>query len=137
MILKDLFEGIKYELIKGDIELEINDIVYDSRKVNIGNLFMAIVGNEIDGHKYIEDAIKSGARAIVISEDKDIKEDITVIKVEDTRKILSKLSMRLFKYPQNKMKTIAITGTKGKTTVSFMIKKILEDLRNNYINEIN
>ena len=126
MKLKELFDGIKYKLIKGDIELDIKDIVYDSRKVKDGVLFMAVVGSMVDGHDYISDAIKKGAKCIVISKDIDIKEDVTVIKVKDTRKILSKLSMKLFKYPQSKLKTIAITGTKGKTTTSFMIKKILE-----------
>jgi len=127
MKLNELFKDIKYELIKGDMELEINDIIFDSRKVCDDVLFMAIVGSEVDGHKYIKDAIKNGAKAIVVSKNIDIDEDITVIKVKDTRSILSKLSMRFFKYPQNKLKTIAITGTKGKTTVSFMIKKILEE----------
>ncbi len=126
MKLSELFKDIPYKLIKGDMEIEINDIVYDSRKVKDNNLFMAIVGSEVDGHNYIKDAIKNGAKAILISKKVEISEDVTVIKVADTRGILAKLAMRLFKYPQNKMKTIAITGTKGKTTVSFMIKRILE-----------
>ena len=127
MQLKEMFDGIKYELLKGNIELEVKDIVYDSRKVKDDVLFVAIVGSAVDGHNYIEDAIKKGANAVLISKDIEIKENVTVIKVKDTRKILSKLSMRLFKYPQSKLKTIAITGTKGKTTVSFMIKNILEE----------
>ena len=126
MILKEMFEGIDYTLVKGDIELSVNDIVYDSRKVKDGVLFMAIPGSVVDGHDYINDAVKNGAKVILISKDIDIPDDVTVIKVKDTRKILSKLAMRLFKYPQSKLKTIAITGTKGKTTTSFMIKRILE-----------
>ena len=126
MKLSELFKDIPYKLVKGDMELTVNDIVYDSRKVKDNNLFLAIVGAEADGHKYIDDAIKNGAKVVVVSKDIKIDQDVTVIKVEDTRKILSKLTMILFKYPQNKMKTIAITGTKGKTTTSFMIKKILE-----------
>ena len=126
MILSDLFKDIKYKLIKGDMDLEINDIATDSRKVSDGNLFMAIVGTDVDGHDYIKDAIKNGAKAILVSKKIEINEDVTVIGVTDTRKILSKLAMRLFKFPQSKLKTIAITGTKGKTTTSFMIKKILE-----------
>ena len=126
MQLKEMFDGISYKLVKGNMEESVNDIVYDSRKVCEGVLFMAIIGSQIDGHDFIHDAIKSGAKAILISKDIEIKEDVTVIKVKDTRKILSKLALRLFKYPQSKLKTIAITGTKGKTTVSFMIKKILE-----------
>ncbi len=127
MKLNELFKDIKYTLVKGDMELEINDIVYDSRKAIPGVMFMAIPGSEVDGHDYIKDAIKNGAKVILVSKDIEIKEDVTIIKVKDTRHILAKLAMRLFKYPQSKLKTIAITGTKGKTTTSFMIKKILEE----------
>lgn len=127
MKLSELFEGIKYKLVKGNMDVVINNIAYDSRNVKNGMLFMAIVGSMKDGHDYIKDAIKKGASCVVISKDIEIEEDITVIKVDNVRKYLSKLSMRLFKYPQSKLKTIAITGTKGKTTVSFMIKKIIEE----------
>ena len=127
MKLNELFKDIKYTLIKGDMESVISDIVYDSRKACDGVMFMAIPGSELDGHDYIDDAIKNGAKVILISKDMSIKENVTVIKVADTRHILAKLAMRLFKYPQSKLKTIAITGTKGKTTTSFMIKRILEE----------
>lgn len=126
MKLNDLFKDIKYKVIKGDMDLEVSDIIYDSRNAKEGTLFMAIPGSTMDGHDYISDAIKNGSKVILISKNVEIKDDVTVIKVEDTRKILSKLSMRLFNYPQSKLKTIAITGTKGKTTTSFMIKRILE-----------
>ena len=126
MKLDSLFEGIPNEVIKGSMDTEVIDIAYDSRNVRDNYLFVAIVGNEQDGHDYIESAIDNGASAILVSKDVEVSKDITVIKVKDTRSILSKLTMRLFKFPQNKMKTIAITGTKGKTTVSFMIKKIIE-----------
>ncbi len=126
MNLTELFKNIKYKLIKGDMNTDINDIVYDSRIAKEGTLFMAIPGASVDGHDYIDDAIKNGSKVILVSKDVMVKEDVTIIKVEDTRKILSKLALRLFKYPQSKLKTIAITGTKGKTTTSFMIKRILE-----------
>lgn len=127
MKLNEMFDGIKYTLVKGNMDTLVNDIVYDSRIVKKGVLFVAIVGSEVDGHKYINDAIKLGATAILVSKDVEIKDDVTVIKVADTRKILAKLAMHLFNYPQSKLKTIAITGTKGKTTTSFMIKRILEE----------
>lgn len=126
MKLDNLFEKIEYEVLKGSMDIEILDIAYDSRMVKDNYLFVAIVGNDQDGHDYIESAIDNGASAILVSRDIEVSKDITVIKVKNTRSILSKLSMRLFKFPQNKMKTVAITGTKGKTTVSFMIKKIIE-----------
>ena len=126
MKLDSLFENIPNEVLKGSMDTEILDIAYDSRQVKDNYLFVAIVGNDQDGHDYIESAIDNGATAVLVSKDIEVSRDVTVIKVKDTRSILSKLSMRLFKFPQNKMKTIAITGTKGKTTVSFMIKKIIE-----------
>jgi len=126
MKLNKLFTDIEHQLVKGNLELDINDLIIDSRKVTIDTLFIAIPGSEVNGHDYITDAIKNGANSILISEDIEVPEDITVIKVPNTRKILSKLSMRFFNYPQSKLKTIAITGTKGKTTTSFMIKNILE-----------
>lgn len=127
MKLEKIFKDIKHEIIKGTAETEINDLSIDSREIKSDMLFVAIKGADVDGHDYIESAIKNGASAVLVSKDVEIKENITIIKVEDTRKILSKITMRLFNYPQSKMKTIAITGTKGKTTTSFMIKKIIEE----------
>ena len=127
MTLENLFEGIKYKLIKGSMDNLVYDIAYNSKNVKDGDMFVAILGNREDGHSYIDEAIKNGARVILISQDIDVPFDVTVIKVKNTRKILSKLGMKLYRYPQNKMKTIAITGTKGKTTTSFMIKKIIEE----------
>ena len=126
MKLEKLLNNIEYTLLNGSIDTSVKDIAYDSRNVLEGYAFIAIVGNNVDGHDYIDSAIDKGASVIIVSKDVNISSDVTVIKVDDTSKILSRLSMNLFDNPQKKMKTIAITGTKGKTTVSFMIKKILE-----------
>ena len=126
MRLDELFKNIKYTLVQGNMDLVVKDIVYDSRKANKDTLFMAIPGSQVDGHDYINEVIKAGTKAILVSKDVSVKEDVTVIKVENTRRILAKLAIKLFNYPQSKLKTIAITGTKGKTTTSFMIKRILE-----------
>ena len=126
MQLKELFRDIDYTIIKGEENVLIEDICYDSRKIKEGDLFVALVGSELDGHDYIEIAIRNGCKVILVSKNVEICDNVTIIKVKDTRKILAKLSMRLFDYPQAKLKTIAITGTKGKTTTSFMIKNILE-----------
>ena len=127
MELKKIFKDVDYKLLQGSIDNDVTDIIIDSRKVKKDSMFIAIVGSEIDGHTYIEDAIKNGANTILVSKDVEVPPNITLIKVKDTRKILSKLSMHFFNYPQSKLKTIAITGTKGKTTTSFMIKKIIEE----------
>ena len=130
MKLIKLLEGIKHEVISGDIEIDVSDIAYDSRKVVENGLFLAYSGSSVDGHDYINDAIALGAVAVIVEKDVDVSGNITIIKVANSKKILSKLSQNLFGYPQEKMTTVAITGTKGKTTTSFMIKKILEEAGN-------
>lgn len=130
MKLRKLLDNIEYTLLQGNEEVEIKDIAYDSRKVLDDYAFVAIVGNNVDGHNYIDSAISSGAKAIIVSKKVELDGDITVVLVEDTSKILSKISMNLFDNPHKKMTTIAITGTKGKTTTSFMIKRIIEESGN-------
>ena len=98
MKLSELFANIKYTLVKGNMDVIVEDIVYDSRKAKDNTLFMAIVGSEVDGHDYIEDAIKNGAKVILVSKDVNISDDVTVIKVDNTRKILSKLAMKLLNH---------------------------------------
>lgn len=127
MKIRDLLKDVQYELVKGSIDLEVSDIFYDSRKVTPGSLFYAMTGSVVDGHDYIRPAIEKGAKAIIVSKDIDIDEDITVIKVKDSRKMLSKISSNLFKEPMKELTSIAITGTKGKTTTAWMIKNILEE----------
>ena len=94
MKLNKLFTDIEHQVIKGDLELEIKDLIIDSRKVTTNTLFIALPGSEVNGHNYITSAIQNGANSILISEDIEISEDVTVIKVPNTRKILSKLSAK-------------------------------------------
>lgn len=127
MKLKKLLDKIDYTILNGNDEVEIKDIAYDSRKVSEDFAFVAIVGNNVDGHDYIDSAINNGAKALIVSKKIEVNSDIAVVLVDNTSDILSRLSMNLFDNPQSKITTIAITGTKGKTTVSFMIKKIIEE----------
>ena len=127
MKLRKLLTDVDYELIQGDLELEIKDIAYDSRKVSRDVAFVCIKGFRVDGHDYIDAAIKLGCKCLFVMEDVDVPSDITVIKLSDTRVDLSKLSRTLFDYPDKEITTVAITGTKGKTTTSWMIKNILEE----------
>ena len=130
MTLLELCRDVEYELVKGNINIDILDITYDSRKANDSTAFVALSGFRVDGHDYIDNAIANGCKCIFVEKDLDIEEDITVIKLKDTRVDLSRLSRTLFNYPDEEMITIAITGTKGKTTTSTMIKKILDDSGN-------
>ena len=127
MKLRELLKDVEYKLVQGDLEQEISDIAYDSRKVVSGTVFIAMKGFRVDGHDYVGTAIDNGAKCIIVEDDVEVPSDITVIRLEDTRTDLSKLSRTLFGYPDKEMTTIAITGTKGKTTISTMIKKVLDD----------
>lgn len=126
MILKSLLNGLNYEVVKGNDESKIKNIRYDNRKIEQGDVFVCIKGFKVDGHSFIGDAIEKGASVVIVQEDVSVKEDITIVKVKDTRKTLAIISSNYFGNPKDKLKIIGITGTNGKTTSAFMIKSILE-----------
>jgi len=126
MKLREIMENINSNLIKGNIDIDINAIQYDSRKIKEGDVFFCIEGYNLDGHKYIQSAIENGAVAIVCQKNIDTNLECTVIKVEDSRKALAISAANYYNNPSRKMKMIGVTGTNGKTTSVFMIKAILE-----------
>lgn len=126
MILKSLLKGLDYEVIKGNEESKVQNIRYDNRKIEQGDAFVCVKGFKVDGHSFIGDAIKKGARVLIVQEEVSVQEDITIIKVKDTRKALAVMSSNYFGNPKDKLKIIGITGTNGKTTSAFIIKSILE-----------
>ncbi|MDO4535347.1 MAG: UDP-N-acetylmuramoyl-L-alanyl-D-glutamate--2,6-diaminopimelate ligase [Clostridium perfringens] len=126
MILKNILEGLDYSVLKGDLNRGINKICYDNRKIELNDVFVCIKGFKVDGHTFIDDAIKKGAKAIIVQDDVEIDSDITVIKVKDTRKALAIVGSNFYDNPKDKLKIIGITGTNGKTTSAFIIKSILE-----------
>ena len=125
MKLEKLLNGFEYEII-GNKDVDITTLVYDSRKVEEGSLFVCMVGAAFNAHDFIDQVIEKGAHAIVISQDVPLKEGMTYIKVKDTRIALALLSCAYFNYPSKELKVVGITGTKGKTSSSLMIKSILE-----------
>lgn len=127
MKLKDLLKNIDFKIIQGNTDTEISDIIYDSRKIVPSSMFVCLKGYNSDGHSYAAQAVEKGASAILICDDIEIGDDkITVVKVKDTRESLACISAEFFGNPSKELKTIAITGTKGKTTTVAMIKRILE-----------
>lgn len=129
MKVSEICKEMEYTCLQGSVDAEIKDIVYDSRKIEAGTMFVCMVGAVTDGHKYIPDAVEKGAAAIVVEkaqEAVDIPQDITVIQVPHARKALAYMSAAFFGYPARKLTTIGLTGTKGKTTTTYMVKSVLE-----------
>lgn len=118
-------KDLDMEIISGRLDDDFSDLVFNSKKTVKDCLFVCIKGAKFDTHDIIDDIVKAGAKAVVV--EKDIKrDDICVIKVKSTRGALARLSAAYFSHPADSMKIIGITGTKGKTTSSHMLKKILE-----------
>lgn len=126
MTLQKLLSQCEYTVLQGDIDIEIVDVIYDSRKVTNGCAFVCLKGFNVDGHKFIPDALEKGAVALIVEDDITAPSGVTVIKTENTRKALAYMSVEYFGHPAQELKTIAITGTKGKTTTVAMIRSILE-----------
>lgn len=122
-----LVQELEYELLQGSLEGEISQLVYDTRKVCKDAMFVCIVGTAFDSHEKAAEVAAAGAKVLIVSKEVEVPEDVTVIKVADTRYALALISAAYFDYPANTLKVIGITGTKGKTTTTFMIKSILEN----------
>ena len=128
MKLEQLLEGVPFTLAQGSLDTEISDIIYDSRKAAPGILFVCIVGTQRDSHEFAADCAAKGVSALVIQHDIDLSAmpGVTVVKVESSRYAMALMSANLFGNPSRQMTMIGVTGTKGKTTTTHMIKSVLE-----------
>ena len=132
MILREILVGLEGLKVKGSLDVDVSHIEKDSRNIKEKGMFIAIKGFDADGHQYIKNAIEQGAKVIMLQQDsdlqkiKEIPEDITIIVAPDTRYALAICSCNFYHNPSKKFKLIGITGTKGKTTTTFMTKAILE-----------
>lgn len=127
MYLDHMLEHLDYTCLQGEAHIEITELANDSRIVVKDSVFVCITGAVKDGHEFINEVIEKGAIAVIVEKEVIAPAGITVIKVADTRLALAYMSAAYFDYPANKLTTIGITGTKGKTTTTYMIKSILEN----------
>ena len=127
MRLTELLQNLEYICVQGSLYTEVRSVVFDSRKADKDSLFICIKGAVSDGHKYAEDVAAKGASVLVVQDHVAVPEHVTVIKVPDSRYAMACISAAWFGHPAEKLKVIGITGTKGKTTTTYLVKSILEN----------
>lgn len=126
MKLLELIEDMEYECLQGSLDKEITSLIYDSRKAEAGAVFVCISGAVRDGHDFAKEVAEKGCTALIVEKKVDVPEDVTLICVKDSRLALAQASAAYFGHPAEKLTTIGITGTKGKTTATYMVRSILE-----------
>ena len=128
-VCRQLLSRISYTVIKGDDDTTVSEVVYDSRKITKGCMFICIEGANFDGHTFAKEAAQQEAAVLIVSKEVEVPKEsnITIIKVENTRYAMAFIAAAYFGNPAEKLKTIGITGTKGKTTTTYLVKSILEN----------
>ena len=126
MKLSEIIKGIEFSCASPCPEFEIQDVIYDSRKATANTLFVCIKGFKRDSHELAQEVYDNGVRVFAVEHDVSLPDDAIILKVKNTREFLALASANLFSRPAEKLNTISITGTKGKTSVSFMLKSIYE-----------
>jgi UDP-N-acetylmuramoyl-L-alanyl-D-glutamate--2,6-diaminopimelate ligase len=125
MKLRDLVGNLEHAKIHGQMSIEIEGVAYNSKQVAMNSLFVAMKGQEVDGHDYIEEAIEKGARALVLEDENRRIRGIPTVVLPNSRKALGTISTAFFGNPSAKMTLIGITGTNGKTTTAYLAESIL------------
>ena len=126
MKLIELLDGLDYVCIKGNVNQEVDQMIYDSRIKTSAGLFIAIEGFKTDGHQYISTAISNGAKVILVQKEVPIDEDVTVIQTKDTRLAMAIMANNAYQHPSKKFDLVGVTGTNGKTSITFILGQLLE-----------
>ena len=126
MKLQELIQDMEYECLQGSLDKEISTLIYDSRKAEQDAMFVCISGAVRDGHDFAKDVVEHGVTVLLVEKEVEVPADVTVLRVADTRLGLAEASAAYFGHPARELTTIGITGTKGKTTATYMVRSILE-----------
>lgn len=126
-LIEKLEEEKEIEYVKGNKDIEVTEVVNDSRKVTPGSLFLCISGAVSDGHSYAKDVVSKGAKVLVVEKEVEEFEGVTIVKVKNSRYAMALIAAAYYNHPAEELKVIGITGTKGKTTTTYMVKSILEN----------
>jgi len=126
MTIRDILKGIDCKIDRGGLDIGVTGITDDSRFVAPGDLFLAVRGYSVDGHLFINNAIRSGAKAIVAESNFEAPETVIKILVKDTRKALSVIASNFYGHPSERLKIAGITGTNGKTTITYILENIIK-----------
>lgn len=133
----NIFFGIEYKILKDvNLERKYNGIEYDSRKIEENFIFIALDGANVDGHDFIDAAVEKGATCIVVSKEIELKHNVSYVLVSNLRQKLSQIASNYFGWPQKKLKIIGVTGTNGKTSSTYMIEKLLGNIKTTRIGTI-
>lgn len=126
MQLKDIVRLLPEASVEGPLDREISGLTYDSRRISPGMVFVAIPGQNSDGHDFIPSAVERGAAAVICDQPRPVSARVTRILVPDAREAMACAARSFYAHPSSRLKVIGVTGTNGKTTVAFMVKAILE-----------
>lgn len=130
MKIYELLDSIDYEILQGDVSGEVNNICWDSRKVKLGDLFICVKNRNIDRHDFIMEAISNGAKIVVVEKlVESIPNSITLIKVNDSRRVMAQIANKYYGKLSDKIKLIGVTGTNGKTSIAYYVYEILEKMK--------
>jgi len=127
MKLENILQHIQYEHFSGDPKVAFKEITYDSRAVKPGDLFVAIKGASSDGHLFLEEAVTRGAAALVVADSRKCPEKVPCIQVADTKEALAQMAVHFYRRPFEQMNLIGVTGTNGKTTVTYLLESIFRN----------
>jgi UDP-N-acetylmuramoyl-L-alanyl-D-glutamate--2,6-diaminopimelate ligase len=127
-LLSTILNNSSFELLQGELAMEISSLTFDSRNAKEGSLFFAIVGSINDGHQFIQSAYDLGCRAFVVEQKVNLPSDATVLRVPKTDTTLAEVSCKFYQNPSKELKLVGITGTNGKTTTTTLLYDLFTSL---------